>query len=515
MYLFPFNEVEKGSRVVLYGAGVCGRAYYEQCTGINYCDIVLWADVCWQQLNNVYKQYRIRSIQDIELIKDDFDYVVIAIVDEKIAEEARDIILKQGVSPKKIIHYINVIYNDCNSKKNIQKYIQEERFLKTQLKSVLPPDYIEKVNTYDELKVSSRTKKRIRFAVGALNNIIGFQSVAEAFYKDADYDVLLVVYGNPKGVKAELDKLGISYVYLYDYNIMEDRPDVFFVTYGGNATYQNMKHYAKLVVAIHISIVKWSNVPISQYIKQVETQFNMAQPDIYIWDKLLFDEFKKNNLLKDNFYLIGNPKFDVIYNCIQKKAIRDDWEKIKGKKVFLWCTDHVFYCENISFDVFAKPIISLVSENPDSALIFRPHPQFVEELLGNGVWTFEDLYYFKKYFEQSDNMIWDDSGTYERAYSCCDAILVDSECGIICSALPLGVPMAALIREEKKTSAQQDLVDNLYSVRKIEDLENFVKMVMEGQDPLRDRRMEMVNKYINHFDGMNGKRIKSLVEEMI
>ncbi len=503
-FMFPFHEIEKGSRIVLYGGGVCGRSLYEQCKCIDYCEIVLWADERWQQLNNQFNKYHFNSIYDLKDRINDIDYAVIAIEDAQIAEEVKELLIEIGIDKDKVKHYIGYVFDDYENR----IYIPEERYNNSLVKNIIPDEY-KKCKRKKEI---TKGKNKIRFAASSLNNVIGFETVTKAFLDDDKYDVKVVITGNPVGVGLELERKQLPYMYWYDYDIREDRPDIFFITYGNDGNFVDMNKYAKYVVAIHISIVKWSNVPIEQYIRQVKRQFQVAIPDVYIWDKLIYGELENKGLIEDNYYLIGNPKFDVIYNSKKNTSLNESWKKIKGKKVFLWCTDHVYYCDNITFDIYAKKIIDFIYNNKDLALIFRPHPQFIDELIENNIWSRDDLHDMKEFMLQSDNLIWDDTATYELAYSCCDAILVDSECGIVCSSLPLGVPTAALLRPEKEGIAQEDIVSKLYNVRNINQLVEFFNMVISGEDPLREERKKMVEKTINHYDGKNGERIKEFVE---
>ena len=43
-YMFPFDKVMKGERIVLYGAGTVGQAYMDQLSQLDYCEVVLWVD---------------------------------------------------------------------------------------------------------------------------------------------------------------------------------------------------------------------------------------------------------------------------------------------------------------------------------------------------------------------------------------------------------------------------------------------------------------------------------------
>jgi hypothetical protein len=86
-FLFSFDAVPAKSRIVLYGAGECGQAFYNQVKATGYCEVAIWldrnADEARQNFGMpVYLPDKIKEI--------DFDFVVIAISNLRIAEDAAE-----------------------------------------------------------------------------------------------------------------------------------------------------------------------------------------------------------------------------------------------------------------------------------------------------------------------------------------------------------------------------------------------------------------------------------------
>ena len=81
-YIFPFNEIEKGSRIVLYGAGLVGQEFYAQIQATNYCEITAWIDKDF-----AFYQSKGMSVKVPEKIEDiEFDVLIVAIANEDIAD---------------------------------------------------------------------------------------------------------------------------------------------------------------------------------------------------------------------------------------------------------------------------------------------------------------------------------------------------------------------------------------------------------------------------------------------
>lgn len=98
-YLFPFEKVEKGDRIVIYGAGLLGQEYLKQIRLTGYCEVVALADKNYQH----YPDMGIPVIapEDIHLQK--FDKVILAIRTAISFHEMSRILAEQGIPEKKLV----------------------------------------------------------------------------------------------------------------------------------------------------------------------------------------------------------------------------------------------------------------------------------------------------------------------------------------------------------------------------------------------------------------------------
>lgn len=97
-YLFPFDNIPKNSRVVLYGAGSVGESYYRQIDTLKFCEVVAWVDQNKKQNGGVH----LCQCDIFNCI--DFDYVVIALKSKDAAQSIRKMLEeKYHVTHEKII----------------------------------------------------------------------------------------------------------------------------------------------------------------------------------------------------------------------------------------------------------------------------------------------------------------------------------------------------------------------------------------------------------------------------
>lgn len=84
-YLFPFELINKGSKIAIWGAGKVGKAFYNQVKYSRYCDVVLWVDEGYQEL--VSDEGKIVSPEEIKSVT--LDYIVIAVKNEDIMKKIK------------------------------------------------------------------------------------------------------------------------------------------------------------------------------------------------------------------------------------------------------------------------------------------------------------------------------------------------------------------------------------------------------------------------------------------
>lgn len=95
IFLFPFEKIPRHKSIILYGAGKVGQAYCMQIKKSGYCSVVAWVD----------RDSKIIGVENPDIIVDNgtFDYIVIAIENEKVMEEIKKYLLDKGVEEEKIV----------------------------------------------------------------------------------------------------------------------------------------------------------------------------------------------------------------------------------------------------------------------------------------------------------------------------------------------------------------------------------------------------------------------------
>lgn len=98
-YLFPFQKIGQGDRVVLYGAGKVGKIYYQQIRHSRYCKIVGWVDKEAGKIEN--PEYKIDF--PIQLEHMNYDWIVVCVKSKMAAQEIMMELKAMGIDTGKIV----------------------------------------------------------------------------------------------------------------------------------------------------------------------------------------------------------------------------------------------------------------------------------------------------------------------------------------------------------------------------------------------------------------------------
>lgn len=96
-FLFPFEKVERGKSIVLYGAGEVGKSYYKQLARLNYYSSILWVD----KNADIIKDERVKGLDYINSFA--FDVIVIAIENKNVCDQVKKELVQRGIDISKII----------------------------------------------------------------------------------------------------------------------------------------------------------------------------------------------------------------------------------------------------------------------------------------------------------------------------------------------------------------------------------------------------------------------------
>lgn len=94
----PYEIIPKGSKLIVYGAGVVGKSFVQALKMGEYAEIVGWVDKNYQQ------QDRVLQIENpLSIAEKDYDYILVAVLQEELAIEIKQQLIRAGIEENKIL----------------------------------------------------------------------------------------------------------------------------------------------------------------------------------------------------------------------------------------------------------------------------------------------------------------------------------------------------------------------------------------------------------------------------
>jgi capsular polysaccharide biosynthesis protein len=210
-----------------------------------------------------------------------------------------------------------------------------------------------------------------------------------------------------------------------------------------------------------------------------------------------------------NVELIGHPRFDIIPKLEQiRERIPATWKaKIAGRKVVLWNT-HSFIADNnwSTFGTLGDQILEYFQTNRQLLLLWRPHPHFFNSLVNGGVMTSEQVDELIARVTDSENIILDRTPDYLSAFSVADALISDAS-SLLVEFLLTRQPVMYTYNEANESIVHEHLLPALYKACAWENVEAFLRMLVDGRDDRLGERMSVIETFMPNA----GKRVGELI----
>jgi len=100
--IFPFDKVEKGERIIIYGAGRVGAQYAAQLGALDYCEVVAFADTNAKP-GDTLNDIQCLTPDELKHNADSFDRIVVATAIDIYRTEILRVLRTLGFGPERIV----------------------------------------------------------------------------------------------------------------------------------------------------------------------------------------------------------------------------------------------------------------------------------------------------------------------------------------------------------------------------------------------------------------------------
>ena len=216
---------------------------------------------------------------------------------------------------------------------------------------------------------------------------------------------------------------------------------------------------------------------------------------------------KLNTVYNDTLHhvdFLGYPAFECYFN-------RNVQNNDSGSIRILW-TPRWSYDEKIGgsrFFEYKDTILSL-ADQLNISVTFRPHPLLFNELVIKGMMTEDEI---DSYLQNLDKHgIKYDHGTDLAEALINTDVLISDFSSIVIEFLLTGKPVIYCEAGMLLNDHAQIISEGFYKAYNEEDVIRYVKMLVSGDDPLKDKREKIISEHLSIHNG-SSKRIAERIAE--
>ncbi|SCG81923.1 hypothetical protein DW1_0303 [Proteiniborus sp. DW1] len=218
-----------------------------------------------------------------------------------------------------------------------------------------------------------------------------------------------------------------------------------------------------------------------------------------------------------NVVVTGHPKIDAIYKLKDFNVDREMAKMVKGRKVFIWNPHFSIGSDPLSnwstFNIWKDIILDIFEKRQNCFLIIRPHPLLLERLDKECEESIPKVKEFKDRISKMGNVYIDRNFDYRHSFAISDALLSDAS-SFLLEYLATYKPIMYLPNKNGPSLNEDgDIVEYYYKAYERKDIEEYVDMVANGFDTMKDIRTSKIEEYLGIVDGKVGERIKNCVLE--
>ena len=273
-----------------------------------------------------------------------------------------------------------------------------------------------------------------------------------------------------------------------------------------------VRKYAKLFYVHYASnfigsgVLEESNPP--DFVKDISLYFNQSQMDY----DLIHEYLKKTNNTTTKQFLTGFPRYDNLeqYNNSESPL----WSYPRTKNCFRliwtprWCTNE----GNCCFFDYKDWFIEYSKNHPNLDFIFRPHPQAFLNWISSGELSEPEAEAYKNEYEKLPNTRIDNSKEYLSTFYSSDCMVTDVS-SIVADYFLTGKPIIYCHKKDCFNDFSRKLSEGFYWVRNHKELEATLTMLQAGEDPLKQKRQDLIKEAFYIPKQSSGELIKNIIKD--
>ena len=211
---------------------------------------------------------------------------------------------------------------------------------------------------------------------------------------------------------------------------------------------------------------------------------------------------------------IGHPKIDKYFekksSPLNIMSLYPEDVFANSQKTIIWAPHFDVRKDNSgwsTFVVYLEKMLELADHFQSILLIIRPHPFLFSTLINNCIFNKSEVEGILKSIANHKNICLYDGHDYMDLFKLADALITDTS-SFLFEFIPTKKPVLYLCNPGGPgLNEEGDMVSCYYQAKSGDDIEDFLKMVLNGKDPMHQIRNKVQAKYLLNYDGSVGRKI--------
>jgi CDP-glycerol glycerophosphotransferase (TagB/SpsB family) len=227
-------------------------------------------------------------------------------------------------------------------------------------------------------------------------------------------------------------------------------------------------------------------------------------------DKMVKEHLKRFEYDSNKIYLTGFPRYDNLK--FYKYSESPLWKFSREQKKFRTIWTPRWNSKEGRFLEYKDLFLQFISENNDFDFIFRPHPLTFTNLALTGELSSEKGQEYIKQFKKNTNAVIDSEKEYLKQFYSSDVLVTDIS-SIIGEYFLTGKPIIYCHKADFFNDFSRKLAEGFYWAYNWNDVTKYLYMLKSGNDPLKEKRGQLIKTEFYLPDEGAGYKIKEIIKK--
>lgn len=272
----------------------------------------------------------------------------------------------------------------------------------------------------------------------------------------------------------------------------------------------NVAKYATLVF-VHYGLntceqMKYEALP-QDFFKNLGMLFCERVADVEIYDRW---KDKTGNIFT-RLFLTGYPRFDLLK--LYENAESPLWKK-HDTSLFriVWTPRWTTNENNCHFFKYKDDFLDYCDRNKDVDFVFRPHPQAWLNYAQFDHFSIEKSNQYKTEYQKRENANIDETADFLPLFYSSDVLVTDFS-SVVIEYFLTGKPIVYCKNDKSLFEQTDKWTEGFYYVHSWKELADTLEMLKRGEDPLKEKRQELIRSEFYLPPNGAGYEIKELIKK--